>query len=279
MVISPSLKVYKIVAKMPRRRAFFLSSDRDIKCKGSMAVEGSLILPIFLLFLLTVLIGLEAVRLQSNVTEALHQTGNYYMTVVCGEDVNAGKRIDIMQRIQMYMDEQILPYLCIKGGKDGLKLEDLSSLQEGKIELTSEYQISEVIRWLPIGEIVVKDGFVGHSWTGYLGREGQWSGYEKIVYVYVTQTGSRYHLSTECSYLKVQVKQVSANWLQDGRNKWGAKYYPCSKCKPLNEGTLYVTEDGNSYHSYGACSALKRTIYVIPIHEADTYRPCSRCSK
>lgn len=279
MVNSPSLKVYKLVTKMPRGRAFFFSSDKKTKCKGSMAVEGSLVLPLFLLFLMTVLLGLEAVRLQSNITEALHQAGNYYMMTVNGEEDGIEEENHIMQRVGMYMDDQLLPYLCIKGGKNGLRLEDISSLGEGKVELTSEYQISEVIWWLPVGEIVIKDHFVGHPWTGYLGREDIWSKDEKVLYVYVTQTGSRYHLSTECSYLKVQIKQVSANWLSEGRNKWGAKYYPCSKCKPSNAEMLYVTEDGNNYHSSNTCPALKRTVYIIPLHEADAYSGCSRCGK
>ena len=41
-----------------------------------MALEGSLVLPIFLFFMMTVFLGLEAVRFQSNVLEALHQAGN-----------------------------------------------------------------------------------------------------------------------------------------------------------------------------------------------------------
>ena len=41
-----------------------------------MALEGSMVFPLFLFFMATVLLSIEGVRFQSNVQEALHQAGN-----------------------------------------------------------------------------------------------------------------------------------------------------------------------------------------------------------
>lgn len=279
MATIPSLKVCNRIFHVPKKRAFFLSSGRNFKCKGSMAIEGSLVLPIFLLFMMTVLLSLEAVRLQSNVAEGLYLTGNRYAVSVHNEGNPELRAIDVEARMKAYLDEQFLPYLCVKGGRDGMQVQDISSLHSGRVEILAEYHLASVIWWLPVGEILIEDRFLGHTWTGYTGGEVWESGREKEIYVYITKTGSKYHLSDTCSYLKVQVKAVDVKWLEDGRNKWGAKYYPCSKCKPGESGTVYVSEDGRNYHSYGDCSALKRTIYIIPMSEAEDYSACSKCGK
>ncbi|MBQ8596619.1 MAG: hypothetical protein IJ409_02400 [Lachnospiraceae bacterium] len=240
-----------------------------------MAIEGSLVLPIFLLLMMTVLLSLEAVRLQSDMWEALAEAGSKCAASAYGQ--SDAENINITDQIKQYLDARLLSYLCVEGGREGIQLQDTSSLEQGKIEIGAEYKLASVIWWLPVGEILIEDRILTHSWTGYSGSEEQWTEQEKGIYVYVTETGSRYHMSQECSYLKVQVKAVGAEWLKEGRNKWGAKYDPCSKCKPQKTGTVYVTADGKNYHSYGNCSALKRTVYIILLSEAEGYDACSRC--
>lgn len=246
-----------------------------------MALEGGLVLPIFLLFMLTVLLSLESVRLQSNVAEGLYLTGSRYAVSVSGKGTerDGWSGIDAEAGVKEYLDSQFLPYLCVKEGRSGIQVQDNSSLSSGRVEIKAEYSLSSAIWWLPVGEIVIKDSFLGHGWCGYTGKEEGAIGQEKELYVYITKTGSRYHLSHDCSYLQVRVKAVEVQWLEDGRNKWGARYYPCSRCRPYERGTVYVTEDGRNYHSYGDCSALKRTIYMIPLSEAGGYSACSRCGK
>lgn len=275
MVTIPSLKVCNRIYMIPKRRAFFFSSGKSYKCKGSMAIEGALVLPVFLFFMMTVLLSLEAVRLQSDMWEALAETGSGYAVSAYGESSTENR--NITNQIKEYLDTRLLPYLCVEGGRAGIRLQDTSSLEQGRIEIDSEYKLASVIWWLPIGEILIKDRILTHSWTGYSGNEEGWTQEEQDIYVYVTETGSKYHLTQECSYLKVQVRAVEADWLEEGRNKWGAKYDPCNKCKPQKTGTVYVTRDGKNYHGYGNCSGLKRTVHIILLSEAEAYDACSRC--
>ncbi|MDE6963280.1 MAG: hypothetical protein K2P30_06590 [Lachnospiraceae bacterium] len=265
----------KIPSLRLRKRVLFLPFG---KAKGSMALEGSLALPLFLFFMMTVLLGLEAVRFQSNVLEALHQSGNKaafegYLTKYAGKE-----RAGAKGQIREYLDGQAYPYLCVAGGAEGVQVEELSQTEgNGRIEILVEYGLKPFIPCLPIGEIRVKDRFLSHLWIGYHGDGGE-SGGTKEVYVYVTKTGSRYHLSVQCTYLGIRPSAASYDEVGGLRNLSGGKYYACQRCKPAKGGIVYLTKDGQAYHGRSDCSALKRTVYMIPLGEADGYGACSKCA-
>lgn len=263
----------KIPSLKKRKRALFLLFR---KLKGSMALEGSLLLPVFLFFMMTVLLGLEAVRFQSNVQEALHQAGNAAAFEENSEKYTGESRVRAEDRVWEYLDSQIYPYLCISGDKEGVVFQELSH-RNGEIELLAEYGFKPFISWLPIGEIKVKDRFFSHSWIGYTGGEGN-NSEAKEVYVYITKTGSRYHLSYHCTYLNSRPASVSFEEAGSLRNDKGGKYYACLRCRPAKGGIVYFTQDGRAYHGQSDCPALKRTVYMIPLSEAAGYGACSKCA-
>lgn len=270
-----SLKANKKNKAALKKRAFFFSSKKQ---KGSMALEASLALPIFLFFMMTVLLSLEAVRFQSNVQEAMHQAGNQYAFAGYLAKYADQPLMSVEDRVKVYLGDQLHPYLCVSGGENGVKIQNLSAVQEnGSIAFTAEYQIKPFIDWLPIGKIVIKDRFLSHTFTGYTGFEGREQEKQQETYVYVTKTGSKYHMSYECTYLRVQVRSADYDSLPSLRNQTGEKYYACLKCRPSKRGIVYITEDGNRYHSQSDCSALKRLVYMIPLSEADGFSPCSKC--
>jgi hypothetical protein len=104
--------------------------------------------------------------------------------------------------------------------------------------------------------------------------------------VYVTKTGAKYH-SDGCSSLS---RSKIAFRLGDV----GAKYGPCSVCKPpvlppatrsaaaqtsaSHPGaTVYVTKTGTKYHNAG-CRSLARSSIPMKLGEAArVYGPCSIC--
>lgn len=274
MVKVPSLRKLITNAAMSSKRAFFLSSG---KIKGSMAVEGSLVLPLFLFFIMTVMLSLEVVRVQSNIQEALHQAGNRMAFEEYQVKYTGGGRGNGEEYVKEYLSGQLYPYLCIKSGENGVIFRDLSTGKtNGQIELQVDYKVKPFIRWLPVGDIRFRDRFFSHSWTGYCGNE-IWSDREQEVYVYITKTGSKYHMSHMCTYLRAQIQMKDFEQVSYLRNQSGGKYYPCQKCKPVKGGNVYITADGKSYHSMSDCSSLKRTIYVVPLSEAGAYSACSKC--
>lgn len=272
MVNIPSLKTKKFKKVSFHKRAFFFSSK---KVKASMALEGSMALPLFLLFLLTVLLSIEAVRFQSDVQEALHQAGNKSAAAGFCVRYGEGEENHAKEQIREYLGNQIYPYLCVDGG---IHIQDLSQTKgNGQIEITVDYKLRPFVRFLPIGEIKVQDRFFGHAWIGYCESSGN-DDHSQETYVYITKTGTKYHMQHDCTYLRIQTRAVNYSQIASLRNQSGGKYYACQRCRPVKEGLVYITSDGNSYHGTPGCSALKRTVYMIPLGEAQGYGACSKCA-
>lgn len=243
-----------------------------------MALEGSLVLPVFLFFMMTILLSLEAVRFQSQVQEALYQAGNRSAFLEHQVKYTEGTKEDVENQVKEYLRDQLYPYLCVKGGENGVLLEDLSTLADGRIAYQVSYRLKPFVNWIPIGDITISDKFFSHAWTGYSGIEAWDNNKQNEIYVYITDTGSKYHLSCNCSYLGMQVKAVDYEQITTLRNEAGGKYYACLRCKPYKGGTVYITSDGSSFHGQSDCSSLKRTVYMIPLREAAGYGPCSKCA-
>lgn len=274
-IIIPSLITYKKTTNVSKKRVFFLSS---IRLKGSLALEGCLVLPMFLFFMMTVLLSLEAVRIQSNVQEALHQAGNESAFTQNRLEIYEKDKVDAAEKIAVYISEQKSPYLCVDGGKDGIFVQDYSSVNvNGLIDLKVHYKLKPFIRWIPIGDIVFEDKYYGHAWTGFQGIEDTGYHEEEDICVYVTKTGSKYHTTCECTYLQVPVKAVNKEQIGEIRNASGRKYYPCERCRPKESGMFFVSEDGSRYHGRSDCASLKRTVYMISLNKAQGYTPCSKC--
>lgn len=274
-IIIPSLITLKKTINMSRKRVFFPS---PVRLKGSMALEGSLVFPIFLFFMMTVLLSLEAVRIQSNVQEALHQAGNESAFTQNRMEIHKKYEADTAERIAAYTAKQKFPYLCVAGEKEGIIVQDCSSTDvDGFIYLKVHYQLKPFIRWIPIGDIMFEDEYYSHAWTGFQGNEDADRNEEEDIYVYITKTGSKYHTTCECTYLQVPIKAVSDEQIHEIRNASGGKYYPCERCRPKESGIFYVAGDGSRYHGRSDCPALKRTVYIIPLSKAQGYTPCGKC--
>ncbi len=275
MVFIPSLKAPKVTIDLSKMRAFFLSFARP---KGSMALEGSMVFPIFLFFMMTVLLGLEAVRLQSNVREALYQAGGQKALAAYEVKYMHETDEDVSDLIRTYMDEQTVPYLCVPGGAEGIRVQDLSSMgTDGFVYLKARYGLKPFIHWIPIGEVIFEDEFFGHAWTGFSGNEIIDQAKDQDICVYITKTGTKYHCSLNCSYLRIPINAIDSSQLAGIRNSSGGKYYACERCGSSGTGLVYITSDGSRYHSRSDCSSLKRTIYMIPLSKATGYEPCSKC--
>ncbi len=274
-VFIPSLKAITNKVNRSGVRAFFFS---HVGFKGSMALEGSMMFPVFLFFIMTVMLSLEAVRLQSNVREALYQAGNEKSFAGFEMKYGNGGDVDGAALVKAYMEEQIAPYLCTAGEDEGIKVRDLSSMEtDGYVWLKADYGVKPFINWIPIGEVLFEDEFFSHAWIGFSGSEIPGTPENKDIYVYITKTGSKYHCSLDCSYLRVPVKTIDSRGLADVRNSSGGKYYACEKCGGSDKGLVYITSDGSRYHSRADCSSLKRTVYMIPLSKASGYLPCSKC--
>ena len=67
----------------------------------------------------------------------------------------------------------------------------------------------------------------------------------------------------------------------EARNEQGEKYTPCEFCgnkKISDTTTVFITADGNRYHTNLQCSGITRNIIEIDIKEVDNRKPCSSCN-
>lgn len=108
-----------------------------------------------------------------------------------------------------------------------------------------------------------------------------WIGFTELdtaeTYVYVTPDGNVYHLYRDCTHLELSVRRVSLLTAKSLKNDYGQKYRACEVCGKNCGGFVYITSEGNRYHSRRNCSGLKRTIRQVPIREAEGRSCCIRC--
>lgn len=261
-------------------RASFLFSFFG-RLRASMTVEASLVLPLFLFYMMTLLYSLEIVRFQSDVSQALFQEitregFGAYSAGYEGDESATGEATK--QNIRAYLEEQILPYLCVEGGREGLHIdvrENILGADNRQLEVS--YRIKSFLYLLPIGDMEVKDCVWMHDWTGYQEFDIGNGDKQEEVYVFVTPTGKKYHFSAECTYLRVRLQAMNLSEAEKKRNRDGEIYRPCEVCGGQGASTVYLTEWGNRYHTGTACRAIKKTVYRVPLWQTEGRTACSKC--
>ncbi|MCL2717867.1 MAG: pilus assembly protein [Lachnospiraceae bacterium] len=216
------------------------SGLHKIKINGSMTVEAALVMPVFLFFMMSVLYVFQIINTQTETYTALHQRGNR---------------------------------IAFEGYQNRAELGD------GVIDLTESYQIKPYLFWQDFGQLKVVQQYYGYAWVGYDVSRGGNSEVLLNEYVYITETGTVYHVTMECSHLKLSITSINSNEISSKRNESGGKYHQCERCPKEDNGILFITAFGTRYHSNINCSGLKRTVRELEINEAvrQGYRGCSRC--
>ncbi|MBQ9612659.1 MAG: hypothetical protein IJV14_08745 [Lachnospiraceae bacterium] len=293
----------------------FLSGKRAV-LRGSMTVEAALVLPLFLFFFSNILFFFEMIRLQSNMLAALHETGTeiseyayFYryglddLKEVIGsneasEDLGSSEAAVgsygisllmsegyVRSRVNKILGTGYLDRTCLEGGSGAISYlrSGILAGEEGKdlVKLVADYRVKPLIPMMAPSGFSLQSRYYGHAWVGYdLGAEDAPPdgdpGEETIVYI--TPTGTVYHRTRDCTYLKPSVRAVNASSLRGLRNDSGGKYYPCEACRPAAAGIVYICSDGNRYHGSSTCRSLKRTILEVPLSSVEDHRrACSKC--
>ncbi len=211
--------------------------------KGSMTVEASCIIPLFLLCMAGFLMFgnhlLEAISVQTQLAyeakmEAI-QYSEYWWKNTKGEGQEIGSMIS----------------------------------KEKKTEF-SKIGFIGGFTWI--------QRFHVRTWTGrnpdlYWEWEGEGKETETV---YIALNGEVYHTDPQCSHIHLSIRSILDSQLDQLRNDNGEKYHACELCGG-GSGSVYITDSGNRYHSSLKCSGLKRSILEIPLIQMEGLRPCSRC--
>lgn len=262
--------------------------------RAGMTVEAAIVLPCFLFFFLNLLGMIEVYRLHSTLLAALRETGRelsvyaYAYKEVTKEEEDEGLEalleniafsyLYVRERVEGLAGEEYLDTSPLSKGRESIWYADSSILQQGDIiDLVASYQISPFVGIVGFRPARFYCRYYGRAWTGYeVAPEGDRQNGEE--YVYVAENAEVYHLSRECTHIRLSISECEAPDLEILRNESGSKYTPCELCITFPDGRFYIARAGDRYHQDLNCSGLKRTITVMLRSEAEQkYRICSRC--
>lgn len=254
-----------------RKRASASACQSGVR--GSMSVEAALVMSFFLLsvnllFYFFYLMKFQ-VELQFLLEQKVHEAAAGQQ-----ERLPAGLRTSIDREL---FGEGTGPFL--RG--TGLRLVENRGEEEAFLDVTAAFEAGPV--FLPFGPM--KGTYLHRCrrriWNGKdFIREGGAEGEDtEQEYVYITQNGTVYHRSRDCTYLRPSVRSVSSESLSGLRSSDGSKYYSCERCMKgaQTPQTVYLTTYGNRYHSSKNCSSLNRWVMKISLEEAGARTPCSKC--
>lgn len=162
---------------------------------------------------------------------------------------------------------------------------ELSLLAFGQEGGEADIRLEKITQSRPIVPIaafpsaLLVNGCVMHKWNGYDLREGAGGGGQtQEELVFITESGSAWHRDRACVYLNPSVRMLAKEQAENERNSSGQRYTACDVCGG-NSAIVYVTANGQRYHSTVTCSGLKRTINCVPLSEAVSSgrHACPRC--
>lgn len=255
------------------------------EAEAGMTVEAAAVLPLFLFFLLNLSCAIELIRLHGNIQVALWQTcGKVSIYGYALEDSNLAPILTglyIKSQLVEYAGENYLDNAPIQNGSRGLMLweSNIFSSQD-ELDVIVTYRVSPWSSFAAFTSFRMANRFYSHIWNGYEIPEDPQAAEKYLDVVYMTENGEVYHENRNCTHLKLSIREVTRTEAEGAVNQWGSNYTPCEKCNPGSFAwRLYITEEGNRYHSSRGCPGLKRTVFTVPRSRAVEYPACSRCAR
>lgn len=223
-----------------------LYCGRAVLCtfrKASLTVEAAVVLPLFLVGMITLIGIMDVCRIQTEQSSLLAQRAKI---------------------LSMY----------------AYSVQDY--YEENMVDLSKTYTCKLPVSLVPVPGIPISVRARIHTWTGREKSEqsdenGNDPSGDELVYV--TENGEVYHTSSKCTYLDLSIYDVRQSELSSQRNVYGGRYHSCEKCGSgtTKTDTFYVTEKGDKYHVSLSCGGLTRTIKLVKKSEVGNAHLCSRC--
>lgn len=271
---------------MVRERAFLPSFS------GSLTIEASLTLPIFIFFAVCIvhfllLISLQA-DIQIHVEEAARDLGKalYVAKNSEAEALAIANPLTIRTKIMDAPLSERADNSRIRDGASGIStLLSNYNAESGILNVIVTYEYD--FPYLPegIGNLFFCQKCRCRAWIGRDLCESDGNGNcapdgngdQDGQTVYITPSGSAYHTTPSCPYLDLSIEAVPADHIHNLRNHSGGKYGKCS-CAEDNASIYYVTGYGILYHSDLNCYKLKRTVEAVDISETEGRHICPKCA-
>lgn len=249
----------------------YMRQERQIgymRQMGSATVEATLIMPLFIVAMVSVYCSLQCKLAETVVYEAAMETAEYVAEstylYTCNVAIPAMK-------FPSYVDDEALLDKYVVGGVGGVAFWGSNMKNEKQeVELKVSYQLRNP--FLPgIGDAEKSFTIVRRAYVGDVYTEEDAQTEEQENYVYVTDNQEVYHATRACTYLTLSIEITKFDIATR------AGFTPCEYCGENPGELVYITEQGQRYHSRTNCTGLKRTIYRRKKSEVQHLAPCSRC--
>lgn len=277
---------------------------KNKKYSGSLTLEAAILLPLFLFFMITILSLMDMLYFYGNLEQRLHQIAKkmavYAPAAELAEEVLAGNTSDGEMNIDsgeeiseiaatimgdQYVKNNLLNGLMllelrssgVVGKSEGLSFLYSRIMTEGDvIDLVVSYEIEPQNNFFFLPAYPVLNRCRVRAWTGYeVASDNANDSGERMVYI--TETGTVFHLTKTCTYLDLSIRPVANDELDLHRNQSGGIYAACELCGNGDAEIYFITDYGECYHTSLTCSGLKRTITEVPISQVGDKSACSRC--
>lgn len=269
---------------------------------GSTVVEAALVLPLYIYFsvLVTQLILIPGIKLR--VRQALYEdarilaqsayacrkAGGHFTDSSDTEDEETWEAADELSAVAakaLLVRQLGADYGSrhgIVGGTAGILLLNPEIAQEDNdIVLRAVYEVKLPFYDLFHQSLSVRETVMTSAWLGEAGEKEDGEEEDEEERVYITENGKVYHRDRNCTYIEVVLLETVPEDVDGMRNASGHKYYPCEVCtgetkiKPGQR--IFITRYGERCHTRTDCPAIERHVREIPVSEAGSFRPCSKC--
>lgn len=253
--------------------------------KGAISVEASIVVPIVISVMLTMILLLKALMIQADVDEITSNTArllSIYTSIDIGEEIaeinsagydelnidSMGKELLVMT-LGKQIDSNIVKYCAKYYGltSDYIRKNSIKNIKFNRsmivdkdmsIVVIIDYEINLGVPILGLGSIRQTSRAVVRSW---------FSGSEKTYWV--SHRGTKYHVYG-CKHIFKDIIRIMADDIDS--------MLPCKTCGAgrLRQSVYYKSSSGNHFHIKG-CMHLFKNIKEITYLETENYTPCKTC--
>lgn len=243
---------------------------------ASMTLEAALIIPLFVFFVVAFVYLINFINFQNRLNEVMYDVSRNLSKLEYVKE--GGSSLPVaMAAVYTQIDAQVIEAAGIKGGYAGLTAIG-TEFKGDIIDLEFTYVAEFPFDMIDIRSFICSQKIYIRKWIGDEDKGAEESEYsEKNILVYITENGTVYHTSRDCTHLRLSIREVSKDEINSLRNEGGGKYYSCELCGKGTGHTAYITDHGDCYHLNINCSGLKRMIISVPISEVAYMKKCSRC--
>lgn len=253
--------------------------------RGYITVEASIIIPLFLFFMLAMAGICMTLMAEAHIHQALASATDYsaqhcYLKQKLSGTQEAEKPKDNGIDIEKLMDmavikKQFVTYLgedfyverMISGGREGILVTVKKDKKNSKIMLvTARYQVNLQIPLLGTYSLSLSNQIKQKAFVGFSKEECN----NNDCYVFITPNREAYHMRRDCTHLQLEVRSVSAY----AKHNYDACYY-CGKRDNIK--TYYISKSGGVYHTSRDCVGLKRTVRRVKQSSVKGVGACERC--